>query len=449
MNPITLHGSSPTSTPAAHHDPLTGLPRREDLYERGPALLVHAAELGCPVVLMVLDLDGFKDLNDVAGHHVGDQVLAETGARLRAAMNQHDMVVRLGGDEFAVLSVLTAPDTGPSRARVLIEALTAPMEVDELTISVGVSVGLASYDQDGTTVEELVRAADQAMYAAKAAGTRQWRTSTPPGSYKEGRNRRLMADLDAGRAADHLQLHYQPQVSVASGEVVGFEALVRWNHPDLGLLTAREFVPLAERNGAMGPITDAVLEVALGDMAALQAHAPGARLAINVTRRHLLARGLVDDLTHGVRRHRLTAHDIVLEITEPVTAYNSETHDLFALLGSGGFAVSIRGFGSARSSLTALWNNPTVREVKVDPSIVALLDDDRTRQLVTALVSAAHSLDIRVVAPGVEDAATAAALARLGCDVLQGFWVGGPTRLADLAEWCRAWSPNRILALPG
>jgi diguanylate cyclase (GGDEF)-like protein len=448
----------PARTPAARRDPLTGLARREELDDHGPALLTHAAALGRTAVLMVLDLDGFKELNDVAGHHVGDHVLAEVGLRLREVFDEHDLVVRLGGDEFAVLSAPESsgddgegPDagTGPARARFVIDALAVPMEVDDLTVTVGVSVGLASSGVDGSTLEELLRAADQAMYAAKAAGSRQWRASTPPGADEERRSRRLTEDLEAGLAARQLQLHYQPQVAITTGDVVGFEALVRWNHPDLGLLAARDFIPLAERTGAMAAITDAVLEMALGDMVALQGHVPGARLAINVTRRHILARGLVDDLAEAAGRHGLDGRDIVLEISEPLTMLSAESHDVFASLSDGGFAVSIRGFGTARSSLTALWNNPSIREVKVDPSIVAELDDDKTRQLVGALVSAAHSLGIRVVAQGVEDAASAAALGRLGCDVLQGYWVGAPTRLPDLGEWCRSWRPQRVLALHG
>jgi diguanylate cyclase len=437
-----------TPPPPPHHDPLTGLARREALLDQGPLLLAHAAGMGRPAVLLVLDLDGFKQLNDVAGHHVGDHVLAEVGARLRRTADPSDLVVRLGGDEFAVLSApLEAPEAGAARARAFIRALAMPLEVDDLSLSVGVSVGLASYGQDGGTVEELLRAADQAMYAAKAAGSGHWRASTPPGSADEGRTRRLLADLDAGRAVEQLLLHYQPQVSMATGEVVGFEALVRWDHDELGLLTAREFIPLAERTGSMGPITLAVLETALGDLAELQRLAPGARLAINVTRRHVLARGLVDSLCAGVQRHGLSPRDVVLEISEPATALGPESSDLFDTLSRDGFAVSIRGFGTARSSLTALWSNPAVREVKVDPSIGALVDDERTLRLVRALISAAHSLGIRVVAEGVEEAAAAAALRGLGCDVLQGFLVSPPVPLAELHGWCAAWRRERVLDL--
>ena len=434
--------------PSPHHDPLTGLARREALLAQGPLLLAHAAGVGRPTVMLVLDLDGFKQLNDVAGHHVGDHVLAEVGARLRRTADHGDLVVRLGGDEFAVLSApLEAPEAGADRARAFIRALTMPLEVDDLSLSVGVSVGLASYGQDGTTVEELLRAADQAMYAAKAAGSGQWRASTPLGSQDEGRTRRILADLDAGRAVEQLLLHYQPQVSMTTGDVVGFEALVRWDHDELGQLTAREFIPLAERTGSMGPITLAVLERALGDMAELQRLAPGARLAINVTRRHVLTRGLVDNLCASVRRHGLSPQDIVLEVSEPATGLASESSDVFDTLSRDGFAVSIRGFGTARSSLTALWNNPAISEVKVDPSIAALVEDDKTLRLVRALLSAAHSLGIRVVAEGVEEAAAAAALRRLGCDVLQGFVVCPPVPLAELRDWCASWRRERVLDL--
>ncbi|WP_323791658.1 putative bifunctional diguanylate cyclase/phosphodiesterase [Nocardioides sp.] len=451
MKPSTVDGALPTvvAPPAPpDHDPLTGLARREALLGQGPLLLANAAEVGRPAVLLVLDLDGFKQLNDAAGHHVGDQVLAEVGARLRRTAEHGDLVVRLGGDEFAVLSApLEAPESGAARARAFIRALTMPLEVDDLSLSVGVSVGLASYGQDGNTVEELLCAADQAMYAAKTAGSCQWRASTPPGSLDEGRTRRLLADLRAGRAVDQMLLHYQPQVSMTTGDIVGFETLVRWDHDELGLLKAREFIPLAERTGSMGPITLAVLEGALGDMAELQRLAPGARLAINVTRRHMLARGLVDNLYATVQRHGLSTQDIVLEISESATGLAPESSDVFDTLSRDGFAVSIRGFGTARSSLTALWSNPAVREVKVDPSIAALVDDDETLRLVRALINAAHSLGIRVVAEGVEGAAAAAALRRLGCDVLQGFLVCRPAPLAELRDWCASWRRERVLDL--
>lgn len=434
-------------------DPLTGLAQREDLLRRGPGLLAQASAEHRPAALLLLDLDGFKGVNDAAGHHVGDRVLAAIGARLEEVSEPDDLVVRLGGDEFAVLTgPLGRRDAGAARALAIIEAVSAPIEVDDLRVAVGVSVGLATYAVDGSTVEELLRAADQAMYAAKADGSGQWRSSTPAGQGENGRTQRLLADLESGRAPHELVVHYQPQVGLAphgSGaedHVVGFEALVRWEHPELGLLLPRQFIPLAERSGLMGPITEAVLERSLTDLPRLQHAAPGARLSLNVTRRHILGRGLVDDLRTRTRRHDVSPRHVVLEITEPVTRASSETAATFNALSKRGFEVSIRGFGTARSSLTALWSNPAVREVKLAPSIVQALQhredpvDPEAVRLLRALTSAAHGLGIRVVAEGVEDHASVQGLRDLRCDVLQGFWICPPSELAHVEAWCDSWS---------
>ncbi|WP_340537198.1 putative bifunctional diguanylate cyclase/phosphodiesterase [Nocardioides sp. GXZ039] len=445
-------------SPRAGIDPLTGLSVREELLQTGPGLLARSTSAH-PVALLVLDLDDFKVLNDSAGHHVGDAVLAETGARLRAAAGPEDLVVRLSGDEFAVVTApLLHRGAGGTLAAALIDAITTPLEIDDLRLTIGVSVGVAVHDEDGGTIEELVRAADQAMYAAKSAGTGQWRACSPDTGREPGLTRRLLDDLRAGLAAEQLVLHYQPQVAVASGKIVGFEALARWDHPEHGLLPPREFIPLAERSGLMGPLTDAVLERSLRDLPRLQEAAPGARLSINVTPRHILARGLVGDLRAHVDAHGVSPRDVVLEITEPLGRPSPETLVTLDELSEAGFGISIRGFGTARSSLTVLWSNPAVREVKVDPTIVAAIADDdggrvsslgprRTARLVRALASAAHGLGIRVVAEGVEDPAAFRALRELGCDIVQGFGLCEPQSLEDAIAWSRARRQERAAAL--
>ncbi len=453
VRPDVQPDSRPDGRPGSQvRDVLTGLAVREELVRWAPHLLTLADARQRPAALLLLDLDAFKGLNDSAGHHVGDRVLAAVGARLREVSHPGDLLVRLGGDEFAVVTApLRHRSAAAERATAMIEAIGAPLEIDDLRIAVGVSIGLAMYGEDGTTVDELLRAADQAMYAAKAAGSGLWRASTPDARPEPGLTRRLIGELRAGLAVDQLVVHYQPQLGVACGEVVGFEALARWDHPELGLLAPRHFIPLAERSGLMGPLTDAVLERALGDLPRLQESAPGARLSVNVSRRHILGRGLVEGLSDRVRRHGASPEELVLEITEPVTRSSSETESTFAGLSRQGFGVSIRGFGTARSSLTALWANPAVREVKVDPSIVGALADDRDRspadpdggrrtpRLVRALASAAHGLGIRVVAEGVENSATVDAAQDLGCDVVQGFWICEPVPVESAAEWCATW----------
>ncbi|GAA5144214.1 hypothetical protein GCM10023340_11560 [Nocardioides marinquilinus] len=434
--------------PDGPRDPLTGLPGRDHLLHHGPDVVDRAHAGGARVAVLVLDLDGFKTINDSAGHHVGDRVLDAVAQRLVAASGPDDQVVRLGGDEFAVLAgPLDGRADGAARARALIEAVGDPLRVDDLALSVGVSVGVATSDVDGDDVDELLRAADQAMYAAKSAGTGLWRASTPddqPADVARRLTRRLSADLASGRATDALVVEHQPQVRLATGEVVGFEALARWDHPALGLLPAAQFVPLAERSGLMGPLTSRLLDLALDDLPGLLDAAPGSRLMLNVTRRHVLGHGLVDDLTARVRRRGLAPEHIVLGITEPVSRPPAGTLATFDELARRGFELSICGFGTARSSLTALWAIPAVREVTIDRGLVAGLTGDdevevaRVTRLVRAVVAAATALDVRVVAAGVEDDATAAVLRELGCDVVQGWWVAHPMRLPDVAKWCAA-----------
>ena len=438
--------------PAGAPDGLTGLAQRDDLIARGPAMLARAAAAVRTAALLVIDLDGFKSVNDAAGHQVGDVVLATVAGRLAAALPAGDLVVRLGGDEFAVLTrPLADGREGAARAEALVDAVGDAVEVDDLRIAVGASVGLATYPADGTTVEQLVRAADQAMYAAKASGPGQWRSSTPTG-HDARRTERLLDDLSSGAAHDRLVVHYQPQVALGSGDVVGFETLVRWDHPEFGLLTPRQFVPLAERSGLMAPVTARVLEQALGDLPVLQAAAPRARLSINVTRRHVLGRGLVEDLRRRVDEHGVAPRDLVLEITEPVVRASSEMAATFGELHRSGFAVSIRGFGTARSSLTALWSNPAVGEVKLDPSIVGALrgrsrPDPEAVRLLRALTSAARGLGIRVVAEGVEDLGSVRFLRTLRCDVVQGYWLARPARLDEVEQWCARWPAARTAHL--
>ncbi len=430
---------------ARGHDPLTGLPDRGALRDRGPLAVATARAAGRPVALLLLDLDGFKSINDLLGHHEGDAVLVAVARRLGAVVGPQDLLVRLGGDEFAVLTgPLGSPHAADELAARVVAAVAEPLHVEELDVAVTASVGTALLDRDGSTVGELLRAADQAMYAAKRAGGDAARTSAadPTDPVLAGvPGPRLIAELREAIGAQQLDVHYQPQLDAVTGLVTGYEALVRWEHPDLGLLLPRHFLPQAERSGLLGALTDAVVTRALADLAGLRALAPGAHLALNVSARHMAARGLVADLIARVEDAGCDPATLVLEITEAATRPTPDVAALFESVHAAGVRVSIHGFGRDSSSLRSLWTFPSVRQIKIDPDIIArLLGDPATERQVRGMVSAAHGLDIQVVAEGVETAAAVSRLQELGVDTLQGRWLSPAADLAELGRQSRHWT---------
>ena len=424
-------------------DSLTGLGHRTVLADRAPHLLALAESKGMLAAALLLDADGFKALNDGLGHHAGDRILAEIGSRVRACLRPGEIAVRLGGDEFAVLlGPLEDDDALDERVSELHAFLSAPVRVDDLRVSVGISIGSALAGPDGRTIEELLRAADQAMYAAKASGSGQWRRSEGPSAHAD--QHRLSEQLRAALDRGQLELHYQPQVEGWTGAVTGFEALVRWDHPDLGLLLPGQFLPLAERTGLVVPLTLFVLDQALEDHARLTRMAPNCTVSVNVSARSMMGEGLLRDLERLLARRGVSPPDLVLEITEPAPRPTPEMVALLDGIRRLGCRVSVHGFGSAQSSLTGLWQYPALREVKIDPSIIqSLATDPEAERLVRAMIAGAHSLGMRVVAEGVETLPVAQRLRSLGCDGLQGHWIGPPAPLDALAHWLEAWPPMR------
>ncbi len=439
MTPAESETHRAQSRSSRDRDALTGLGLRGELEHQGARTLEEAGRAGHSVALLLVDLDSFKHLNDSAGHHVGDQVLVEAAARLRRAFGPDDLLVRLGGDEFAVL---TGPDRGAESpadlAACVLDVFETPFHVDELELSVQASVGIATFPEDGDTVTALSLAADQAMYDAKESGTTRWRSANIDASLAPGWSTRLLADLERASSYSQMVVHFQPQLQTRTGQVCGFDALVRWNHPEHGLLPARRFVPLAARAGLLRPITSTVIAQALDALPMLQRHAPGSHVSISLTRRHILGNGLVEQLVDALEVRDIPAKDLLLKISEPLTQSRSAPQPIFERLAERELGVTIRGYGRAWSSLTALWRNPAVREVKIAPDLArAVATDPDAHRLVRALTHAATDLGLRVVAEGVEDAATIPVLAELGCDTAQGFWASPPLTLAEVVPWCR------------
>lgn len=427
-------------------DALTGLATREALVDLGPGLLADAEQSGQRAGLVLLDLDGFKSVNDTLGHHAGDRVLVEVGRRARGVLGPDDLAVRLGGDEFALL--LAAPDGAALERRTedLLATLSLPVHLDEVSWSVTPSVGLAVHPEDGRTVAELLRAADAAMYDAKASRARFRRAGAGSGTRDPGRTGPKA--LATALSREELVVHYQPQVDGWSGAVTGFEALVRWHHPEQGLLLPDAFLPRAERSAVIADLTRWVLSRALADLPLLQLSAPGCTVAVNVSARSMMGTRLLGDLGRLLEESSVGASDLVLEITEPAPRATTEVTALLEGLRTLGVGVSVHGFGSAQTSLTALWQLPAVREIKIDPDLVRRVSTDpEAERLCRAMISAARGLGVRVVAEGVEDTDTVHRLRALGCDAFQGYLLGTPVPLDAVAGWASDWHTDRTRLL--
>ncbi len=416
-----------------HGDPLTSLGNRALLF-------AHAGEIssgGALRALLLLDLDGFKQVNDTLGHHNGDLVLQEVATRINRAVGDDDVAVRLGGDEFAVLTApLDDAEQASALAAAIIDRLSRPVRLEGVDLTISCSLGIGLTGLDGDDLDSLLRAADRAMYSAKTAGRAggvlrvggsAWLQDTPDTG--------LVEDLVGGLEREELRLHYQPQVDV-EGAVVGCEALLRWQHPTRGLLAPHAFLPAAERSGLLDRITLVAVRIALRDQPALSAAAGHpVSVSVNVSPRDLLGREFLPELARLLAATPPAAAHLVLEITEPAPFPVPAVIELFRRLTRLGLAVSIHEFGAGRSSLTALSQYPGVSEVKIHPTLVRQVSDDTVARLVRAIVAAAHGLGVHVVAEGIEDEESARCLTAMGCDRLQGFWIAPPASLDDTTAW--------------
>jgi diguanylate cyclase (GGDEF)-like protein len=424
------------STHQALHDALTGLPNRTLLRDRTDQAIRQADRELVSVALLLLDLERFKEVNDTLGHHYGDQLLLQVGQRLQATLREVDTVARLGGDEFAVL--LPRIETGDGAVAVatkLQAALQEPFELEGLSLEVEASIGLALYPEHGSDPDELLQHADIAMYVAKDthAGFMLFEPSLDQHS-----PRRLALLGELRRAIDNRQLvlHYQPKVDAHTGQMLGVEALVRWQHPDHGLIPPNDFIPLAERTGLIGPLTTYVLDAALHQCHDWRQAGHELAIAVNVSARSLLDLAFPDQVAGLLARWELPARLLVVEITES-TIMTDPTHALEILgrLNIMGVQIAIDDFGTGYSSMAHLKTLP-VHELKVDRSFVShMVSNTRDAVIVRSTVDLGRNLGLRVVAEGVEDPATLQQLDGLGCDAIQGYYISRPVPPDDLIHW--------------
>ena len=410
-------------------DELTGLGNRRALVAR-----LEGVDAGAPLALVLVDLDRFKEVNDVLGHGAGDELLRQVAARLLAGSPDGETVVRQGGDEFALVLPGVTAAVAAARATDLVRRLGQPFPLGAREVSVAASVGVAAAPEHATDAEELQRRADSAMYRAKAAGG-----GVQVYDHRVDAERRdeaaLVDELRSAVARGDLAVHFQPQLD-AAGDLVGVEALVRWEHPDRGLLGPARFLGLAERHGLMDELTAVVLRRSLGQVAALGSGGHRLRVSVNVSATCLLDPRLVTTVAVLLAEHGVAAGDLLLEITETELMLDAEVSGrVVADLAALGVGVSIDDYGTGCSSLAHLKDLP-VSELKLDRSFTAQLTSDRrTADIVRTTVDLAHSLGLLIVAEGVEDEPTLRRLRALGVDITQGYHHSRPLPAAELHRW--------------
>lgn len=412
------------------HDPLTGLINRTLFQDRVASALTRARRDGGLVTLMFLDLDGFKDVNDRFGHSVGDELLRQIAGRLLVALRETDTVARLGGDEFTVIleGGQRVEDAGRVAMKIL-KAVAAPYTVGTHELVATVSIGISMYPVDGDGYEELMSGADTAMYQAKSAGKNTYQYFTK--SLRDRTSDRLSL-LDDLRVAitdgDQLRLVYQPKVDVSRGVVTGLEALVRWQHPEKGLLMSRSFVPLAEESDLIGPMSQWVLDEACRDMKVwLGAGLRPMRVAVNISDRMFRDTSLVESIAVSLAAADLDPRHLEVEVTERTITQEAERAGrAIERLSDMGIKVSIDDFGTGSSSLRHLQSLP-VRALKIDNTFVENIHEQKeSAAIAAAIIAIAQCLEIEVIAEGVESLEELALLTDLGCSQVQGYLVAHP-----------------------
>lgn len=427
----------------AHYDTLTGLINRPFFQDRLTNALARARRDGGLVTVMFIDIDGFKDVNDRFGHAIGDEVLRQVASRLVASLRESDTVARLGGDEFTVIleGGKRVEDAGYVAMKV-IKALGMPYEVGDREIIVTASIGIAVYPVDGDTYEELMKGADTAMYQSKAAGRNTFQYYTRSLRNRTAVKLALVNDLrEAVESGTQLRIEYQPKVDLSKGTVIGLEALLRWDHPERGLLLPGDFVALAEESDLIMAMTQWLIDDACHDMNRwLRAGLRPMRVAVNISDRLFRHANLVESIAVGLAAANLDPRFLEIEVTErTITQEPERTERVLDRIADMGVRVSIDGFGTGYSSLRQL-QRLSVHSLKIDRSFVSNADTKaESRSIIESTIAIATSFGLDVVAVGVESPEELGALRALGCSKVQGHLIARPLRPENVIEFVESY----------
>lgn len=426
---------------AAHTDELTGLANRRHLYDRLERALAERRNSGGSCALLLIDLDRFKELNDTLGHHVGDQLLRDLGPRIGATLRGTDLLARLGGDEFAVL---TGPIDDPQVAVRIAEridaALDQPFELAGMAIRAMASIGIAVYPHHGDESTTLLKNADIAMYRAKQLKTGHAIYSSATNVHSRDRLS-IVFELREALQSDAIELYYQPKANLSTGLVDGAEALVRWHHPERGLLNPDAFLAVAEQAGLMRELTSYVLDHAIRQLADWRRRGRQYHVAVNISAADLMDARFPDQVLDLLERHAVPPEALHLEVTENTIMADPE-HALAVLdrLDAAGIALSLDDYGTGHSSLAYVKRLP-IRELKIDRSFVRNIEgDERDATIVHSTIDLARNLNLQVVVEGVESSECWRRLAEMGAELAQGFFLTRPLPAAELERWIDDWA---------
>jgi diguanylate cyclase (GGDEF)-like protein/PAS domain S-box-containing protein len=424
----------------AYYDALTGLPNRTLLADRTAKAIAAAERSGTRIALLFMDLDGFKHVNDSLGHVLGDILLQRVAQRLGQQTRRSDTLARFGGDEFVLLLTdVEGPESIAIAARRCLDALSTPFPLDGHDIDITTSIGISVYPDDGDTLDALVKNADMAMYQAKESGRNQFHFFEAAMNARATSRATLGNDLRRALERDELLLHYQPQAEISSGEIVGVEALVRWQHPQRGMISPAEFIPVAEEIGLIGRLGEWVLNEACRQAVAWQrAGLPHMPVAVNLSALQLRSPDFLDRVRSALQTAGLDAHWLELELTESVLMHQVDSvMQTLAGLSALGIRIAIDDFGTGYSSLAYL-RRLSIDKLKIDRSFIRDLSVDPEDALIVAtIIRMAHSLRLKVIAEGVEASEQLATLRAQGCDEIQGYHLSRPLPPDALAEFLR------------
>ncbi|GAJ42818.1 putative bifunctional diguanylate cyclase/phosphodiesterase [Parageobacillus thermoglucosidasius] len=432
-------------TKLALYDPLTNVPNRYLFEKRLESIIRMSKKHNQSFALLFLDLDRFKNINDTLGHHMGDMLLKETAQRLNGMLRKQDTIARFGGDEFVIiLPNLKHIREAVYMAENIIESLKRPFNVNHQEVYISTSIGISVYPYDGTDKETLIRMADRAMYQAKTNGRNQFVL------YHDGMNnngRHLFQLETALRKAFDLgefALYYQPQVDMKTKQIRAVEALIRWNHHEKGVISPGQFIPLAEESGLITPISDWIIMQACEDLKQLQWQFPYVKMSINISPIYFQQIDFLEKLQKTIESVNVNPRSLELELTESaIMPHADQSVGRLTTLKTMGISIAIDDFGTGFSSLSYLHRFP-IDVLKIDQSFIKQLSQyQEDLAIVKAIIMMAHSLQIQVVAEGVETEKQYQILEEQRCDFVQGYYVSNPLTIGELYEFLDMWNHFR------